>query len=43
MERFLLSLPKEKRVIFIIRYRYFDSIETIAMKVNASKNTVKMP
>ena len=42
LERFLLSLPKEKRVVFMMRYWYFDTVETIAKKVNASQNSVKV-
>jgi RNA polymerase sigma-70 factor (ECF subfamily) len=40
--RFLEELPKEKRVIFLMRYWYCDSVEAIAKATGFTKSKVKM-
>ena len=39
---FLDNLPLEKRRIFIDRYWFFESIETISTKYDLNKGNVKM-
>ncbi len=41
LNRFLLSLDEEKRYIFVRRYFYSDSIETISRRVGISVGKVK--
>lgn len=38
---FLRALPKEERSVFVCRYWYFDSIETIAERFGFSQSKVK--
>jgi len=38
---FLLTLPKEKRVLFVRRYYYLDSISAISGKYNIGESKVK--
>ena len=38
---FLRKLPEEKRVVFLRRYWYFDSIETICRRTGFSESKVK--
>ena len=38
---FLLSQPKQKRVMFVLRYFYSESIEVVALKTGASQSSVK--
>ena len=40
IQRFLRELPKEKRVIFLRRYWYGDSVETLAKAQSLRPNTV---
>ena len=40
IQRFLRSLPKEKRVVFLRRYWYFESIEKIALSCGTSQSKV---
>lgn len=42
IDRFLEELPKEKRLVFVGRYWYFDSIKTIASKTGFSEGKIKM-
>ncbi len=42
LDRFLSSLPKEKRIIFMRRYWYFCTIEEIAKDLGKSESGVKM-
>ncbi len=39
---FLESLPKEKRIIFVRKYWYFDSIEKISKRMRLSSSNVKV-
>lgn len=42
INNFLLSLPKEKRYIFILRYWYADSIADIAERMKVSENNISV-
>lgn len=42
INHFLDSLTDEKRVIFVRRYWYFDSIKDISRRMNLSESNVKM-
>lgn len=42
ISKFLKDQPKEKRIIFIRRYWYQDSITEIAERINISENKVKV-
>ncbi len=42
INRFLGTLPKDKRILFLMRYWYMDSIETIAKAGGISQSKVKM-
>lgn len=42
INRYLLSLPEEKRNIFILRYWYVDSIADIAKRMNTSENNISV-
>ena len=42
IDRFLGELPKEKRLVFVGRYWYFDSIKDIASKTGFSEGKIKM-
>ena len=39
---FLRNLPNEERCLFLRRYWYFDSVETLALKFGLSAGQVKM-
>ncbi len=41
MDKFLKSLPREKRAMFILRYFYSKSIEEIAMQTGLGESNVK--
>lgn len=41
LERFLKSLPKEKRLIFMLRYWFAESVEEIAERFSISQSKVK--
>ena len=41
LENFLRGLPEEKRKIFLRRYWYFDSIETLSTRYGMSQSKVK--
>lgn len=41
VSRFLQSLPKEKRVMFVRRYFYLDSVAEIGKRCNAGESKVK--
>ena len=42
INRFLGTLPKDKRILFLMRYWYMDSIETIAKAGGITQSKVKM-
>ena len=42
IDRFLDGLPQEKRLVFVGRYWYFDSIKAIASKTGFSEGKIKM-
>ena len=42
IDRFLDGLPQEKRLVFVGRYWYFDSIKDIASKTGFSEGKIKM-
>lgn len=42
IDKFLSSLSKSKRVIFVRKYWYFDTIEEIADKMKLSPNNIKV-
>ncbi len=42
LNRFLDRLPREKRLMFLMRYWYFDPIDRIAEALGVSKSKVKM-
>lgn len=42
INRFLGTLPKDKRILFLMRYWYMDPIETIAKAGGISQSKVKM-
>lgn len=42
INKYLDTLPKEKRIIFVARYWYFESIKDIAKKLDMSESKVKM-
>ena len=42
LNSFLREMPAEKRIIFVRRYWYFDSISAIASDLGVSKSKVKM-
>lgn len=42
ISNFLKAQPKEKRIIFIRRYWYHDSVTEISMRMNISENKVKV-
>ena len=41
ISRFLHTQPKEKRVVFVRRYYYFDSVEDISERYSISQSKVK--
>ncbi len=41
LEKFLKALPEEKRKVFLRRYWYFDSIDTISTRYGMSQSKVK--
>lgn len=42
LNEFLYDLPKEKRIVFVKRYWYLQSIQEIAEELNMSESKVKM-
>ena len=42
LNQFLYDLPKEKRILFVKRYWYLQSIQEIAKELNMSESKVKM-
>ena len=42
IDRFLLSLPEEKRYMFILRYWYADSVTDIAKRFGVSAGSVSV-
>ena len=42
INEFLLSLPEEKRYMFVLRYWYVDSISDIAARLNRSENQISV-
>lgn len=42
INKFIFSLPKEKRYIFILRYWYVESIADIASRLNTSENNISV-
>lgn len=42
IEQFLSDLPKDRRVMFVCRYWYADSISDIALKYGISENSVSV-
>lgn len=42
LNQFLYDLPKEKRILFVKRYWYLQSIQEIAEELNMSESKVKM-
>lgn len=42
LERFLSTLPKDSRLIFLRRYLYLDSVAEIAQRYGCSESKVKM-
>ena len=42
IEKFLASLPREKQIIFLKRYWYFNPVADIASELNISESKVKM-
>ena len=42
LNRFLYDLPKEKRILFVKRYWYLQSIQEIAEELDISESKVKM-
>ena len=41
LDRFLAALPQEKRVLFVRRYWYVDTVAEIAQRYNMSESKVK--
>ncbi|MBR4869557.1 MAG: sigma-70 family RNA polymerase sigma factor, partial [Oscillospiraceae bacterium] len=41
LNRFLVSLEKEKRIVFVYRYWYFASVEMISRRMGFSESKVK--
>ena len=42
IEKFLSSLPREKQIIFLKRYWYFNTVSDIASEMNISESKVKL-
>lgn len=40
VNRFLLTLPKQERSVFLCRYWYLDGIETIAEKTGLTRGNI---
>ena len=41
IDDFLEELPKEKRIIFVLRYWYFESVEKISERTGRSENSIR--